>query len=178
MMTNLKEKTIQWLAKLRQGDKKFCGILPVENEWYFISDRHAEKILSLKIAIDGGAGLRPEHNYDISKPNQDNFRATVIIKDDCKMIVTDCNGEFGFGMADVESPANAIFIYVRTASVHSFIFGYQKACSVNMIHALSTEMYDAVAYCMDDMFSSPESKVAFGEEVNGFGGVVGDTSSC
>lgn len=156
-MTNLEEKKIKWSDKLREGDKKYLMIARVDNEWYFVGNKHAEPILSLKIAVDCGAGLQKEYVYSIDRPDTDGLAFTAWIKDESKILIEDRNGLVAFGIKDVASPAAAILIYLRTENIHTFIFGCQKSCSVSMFHAMALEQYDAVTYVMDDIFAPQDA---------------------
>ena len=133
-------------------------ITRVDDQWYFVGNKHAEPIISLKIAIDKGRGLEPEYVYDCDLPETDKFKTTVLIKEESRMILEDSNGLYAFGIKDTPSPAKAIFMYVLTNSMHTFVFGYETACSVNIIHALSLEEKDAVYHCMRDMFAVPQTQ--------------------
>lgn len=155
-MTNLTEKRNAWIQKLKEGDKRFMMITRVDDQWYFVGNKHAEPIISLKIAIDKGHGLEPEYVYDCDLPETDKFKTTVLIKEESRMILEDSNGLYAFGMKDTPSLGKAIFMYVLTNSMHTFVFGYETACSVNIIHALSLEDKDAVYHCMRDMFAMPQ----------------------
>lgn len=158
-MTDLKEKRINWLEKLKEGDKRFMMITRAnDDQWYFVGNKHAEPVISLKIAIDKGHGLEPEYVYDCDLPETDKLKSTILIKEESKMIVEDSNGLYAFGMKDTPSPAKAILIYLLTNTMHTFVFGYETACSVNIIHALSLEEKDAVYHCMREMFSVPQTQ--------------------
>ena len=165
-MKNLIEKRDAWVEKLREGDKQYMMITRTSDDcWYFVSNKHAEQILSLKMAIDRGNGLEPEYTYEVDVPETDKLWSTILIKGESKMLIEDNNGIYAFGIKDAAPPAKAFFMYILTNSMHTFVFGYEHACSVNIIHALSLEKEDAVYHCMKDMFSvpQPQSQAKVGE---------------
>ena len=113
-MINLEEKKNKWTEKLRDGDKKYLMIARVDDGWYFVGNKHAEPILSIKIAVDGGAGLRKEYVYSIDRPDTDGLGFTAWIKDESKILIEDRNGLVAVGIKEIASPAEAIFIYLIT----------------------------------------------------------------
>lgn len=150
-MTNLNEKFTQWVLKVKEGKKNYMMITRCEDSWFLLGQKHAEPIVSLKVAIDRGYGLTPDYEYDITNPDTDGLCMTAVIKDENKLIVHDCNGDYAFGIKGVESPTKAFFIYARTEDMHSFIFAYKKCGSVNVVHELAFEECDAITCFMDDI---------------------------
>lgn len=124
-----------------------------DNSWYFVGNKHAERIITLKIAVDRGRGLEPEYLYDFGVPEVDKLGCTMIIKDGSKMLYEDNNGICAFGIKEVQSPAKGIFVYLRTESMHTFVFGNEKACSADDVHAISSGKEDAISICMTDIFN-------------------------
>lgn len=150
-MTNLKEKQEKWLLNLREGDENYLAVARGEKGWYLLSHRTAEPVAALMIMIDDGNGLRPEYYYSFAQSDVNPLDTTIVIKDEKKMILSDKNGCYAFGIKDIKSPAKAIFVYLRTAKLHTFIFAHQEACSVNMLLDLVREEKDATARCMESL---------------------------
>ena len=155
MMKKLNDKKTKWLKKLKEGNEQYIMIARDEDQWYFIAENHAEQILSMKIAVDEGYGLRREYIYDISESEIDAMSFAAIMKDERELLIEDINGLVAFGIEEVESPAEAIFIYFRTERRHTFVFGCQECCSLNMLRAMPLENCGEDTYIMDDIFSNP-----------------------
>ena len=148
-MKNLNDKKIKWSKKLKVGDPNYLMITRCEDQWYFLTGGYVEQIISLRIAIDEGVGLRSEYDYDIETSEIDAMNFTAILKNECELLVQDQNGLWAFGIEDVESPADAILIYFRTATLHSFVCGCQKTCSLQMFRAMPPEWLDESDFLME-----------------------------
>ena len=62
-MTNLNEKYLNWVRKVKEGKKNYTMIARCEEGWFLIGQNHAEPIISLKVAADRGYGLKPDYEY-------------------------------------------------------------------------------------------------------------------
>lgn len=156
-MKTLNDKKIKWTKKLKAGDPNYIMITRNEDRWYFLTERRVEQILLLKIAVDGGAGLRREYSYTVAYPDTDGLYFTAIMKEERELLIQDGNGLVAFGIEEVESPANALFIYFRTEERHVFVFGGQESCSIKTFQALPLEQVDDEIYMMDDIFLNQET---------------------
>ncbi len=147
------EKFMKWTEKVKAGNKDYFMITRANDDlWYFLSGKHAEQILGLKVMIDEGHGFRPEYEYSVKKPETDKMAFSAVVKEDTKLIIRDRNGAYSFGIKDVASPARAVLIYCRTEHVHTFLFGSNPNCKVSTIFATAFEVEDAVDQCMDELY--------------------------
>ena len=151
-MTNLKNTYATLERKLRTGEKNMRMIARVEDEWYLVGQKQADLILSLMLAVNGGDGLHPEYHYDIDRPDADNLRARIMIRDERELMVKDQNGLHAFGMDGVEPPAKTLFLYFRTEQHHGFVFADQDSCSVRLLPAMAGVVQDDLVPHMADMF--------------------------
>ena len=151
-MTNLKNIYTTWESKLRAGEKNMRMIARVEDEWYLVGQKQADLILSLMLAVNGGDGLHPEYHYDIDRPDADNLRARIMIRDERELLVEDQNGLYAFGMDGVEAPAEMLFLYFRTERHHGFVFADRDGCSVRLLPAMAGVVQDDLVPHMADMF--------------------------
>jgi hypothetical protein len=151
-MTNLKNIHTIWESKLRAGEKKIMMIVRDEDDWYLLTEKRAEQILSLAMAINGEAGLRPENIYSIDCPDTDNLWAKIMIKDERELLVEDQNGLYAFGVDGVEPPAPMLFLYFRTEQYHGFVFADRDGCSVRLLPAMQGVIQDDLVPHMADMF--------------------------
>ena len=148
------EKFVKWTEKVRAGNKNYFLITRFSDDlWYFLSGKHAEQILSMKVMIDKGHGFRPEYEYSVKKPETDRMAFSAVVKDDAKMIIQDGNGIYSFGIKDVHAPAHAVLIYCRTENIHTFLFGSNPNCKVSTIFATAFEVEDAIDQCMDELYA-------------------------
>ena len=150
-MTNLRNIYATWESKLRAGEKKIMMIVRDEDDWYLLTEKRAEQILSLTMAIDGGAGLRPEYIYSINCSDTDNLWAKIIIRDERELLVEDQNGLYAIGMDGVEPPAKILFLYFRTEQHHGFVFADRDGCSVRLLPAMAGVVQDDLVSHMADM---------------------------
>jgi hypothetical protein len=99
--------------------------------WYLLSEHQAEPIVALEIQIDNGMGLRPEYSYFVGNPDEDRFKAGIIVKDGAELITNDKNGYYAFGIPDVDAPADAMLVYARTENRCTAILATSKGCHVH-----------------------------------------------
>ena len=132
---NLKKEFISWSKFLKTGHEDYSLITSCEDLWYFFSKENIEQILSLRIMIDEGFGLRQEYEYSIDKPETDKLSFSAIIKNDNQMIIKDGNGEVAFGIFDVLPPAQTFLICCRTEKEHKILSAGQNGCQVKNIPA-------------------------------------------
>ena len=156
-MMSVKEKFEKWSDKVMTGARDCFAITRNEGGWYIVSSNHAEQILSLRIAIDEGNGLRSEYEYSVHKQEPDQMNFTIIVKDDNKMIVQIGDEEKAFGLKDCPYPVNLIVIHCKTAGVNTFLFGSRQSGMINTTYAPVWSAEDAVDHCMEGFFRELKS---------------------
>ena len=168
-MINSTEKMENWITKVREGSKNHAMIKKMsDGKWYHISNRHAEPILELKLAADRGNGIQPEYFYSSGAPDTNNgICYTIVLKNDEKLLFSDGSFTAAFGfeessvqgtvteIAPTQTNLKALFVYIRTANVHTIIFSHEKAKTVSVMYELAHAPEDAVTYCMADIFAIP-----------------------
>ena len=163
---NLMDKYNNWMAKLKAGDKKYMAITRTNDSWYFVSKMRAEPLKALKIAADFGDdnGLHPIYQYEAGSAEKGEFKGSIIMKNDEKMLISNANlNEISaFGVEGLKSPIKALFIYLKTGNIHNILFAHEKSHKINVVFDYA-EDGDAFWCCMEDMFSIPEHLAEDGE---------------
>jgi hypothetical protein len=132
MTTNLNRKFNTWATALRSHDSSYLMITRASDDiWYLLSEHQAEPIVALEIQIDNGMGLRPEYSYFVGNPDEDRFKAGIIVKDGAELITNDKNGYYAFGIPDVDAPADTMLVYARTENRCTAILATSKGCHVH-----------------------------------------------
>ena len=151
------EKYINWLEKGKAGDRRFMIVTKTSNNlWYLVSNHRAEPITALKVAEDHGDGLLPIYQYEAGKPEIGEFKSTIVIKNENKMMLGNATEISTYGITEATASARAMFIYLKTGNIHNIIFAHEKAHRINMVFDAS-ENDDALWHCMADMFPLPTS---------------------
>ena len=157
---NITEKYNNWLEKAKSGDKHYMFLTKTsDNLWYLVSNMRAEPIKTLKVAIDDGQGLHPIYLYDTGKPEDGEFKSTIVIKNDSKMLVANANEIDAYGIEGSKPSVKALFIYMRTWNIHNILFAHEQATKINVVYDYAVEDEDALWHCMVDMFSKPKDTV-------------------
>ena len=156
-MSTSNEKYASWLEKGQTGDKRFMIITKTSNNlWYLVSNHRAEPLTVFRVSADRGDGLLPIYQYEAGKPETGEFKSTIVIKNEGKMMVGNATEISGYGIPEATASARAIFIYLKTSNIHNIIFAHEKAHRINMVFDCA-EDGDALWHCMADMFSFPKS---------------------
>ena len=103
MSTIIAEKYNKWSDKVRSGSCDITMITRVDDIWYLIRNRHAEKLLFLKIVICEEDGTTHNEFTLDSPPEED---CVLLIKDEQRMIMRRGEDQFdAFGMKNYGSIA-------------------------------------------------------------------------
>ena len=153
---SITEKYNNWLEKAKSGDKRFMFLTKTgDNHWYLVSNTRAEQIQSLKIAADHGNGLLPIYLYDSDGTETGEYKSTIVIKNESKMLVANEAQIDSYGIEGQKALAKALFIYMKIGGIHTFLFAHEKAPRINIVYECATQE-DALWHCMVDIFSFPK----------------------
>lgn len=171
----LKEKFQDWLEYVEEGDSRFQLITRVKNEWYFIQNNRATRILALHLAVDSGTGVKNEYTYpngvSADMQNIDNRVFMVVLKNESKLIFENEDRYYSFGITKAkleeqsEPSMEAMMLYVRTSGVHTWIYGNQATESVNVVCSLVDEAPEAITLCTEALHRTLEKGGGFLREV-------------
>lgn len=157
-MTKLNELQNHWIEKMEEGDEKYLAITRTNNTWHVIVGGRAESIKSLSILVerDDGLGFVPDFTYPSSHYEEKSSDRIIMIKKEKKMIISDEKSFYSFGIKDAEerSPIRNMMIYVRTATVHTFIYASRESDSICVSYSLAFDDADAITHVMRGLFST------------------------
>ena len=157
-MKKLLELRKEWLNNLKKRDGEYVFLTREKNTgiWHYLNGKNeiSDVVLNLKVAIDKGVGLEPEYVFDIDDPDIDGLAGAMILNvKEGTAIVEDINGIFGFGIEDVEAPAESMLYYIRTATSHIYIMLYSNGqCRMETMRALPLEYEDDISCYVPSMF--------------------------
>lgn len=158
-MVKLKDIQSHWIEKMERGDDKYLAIARTSNNaWHVVAGGRAESIKSLNIMVDrdDGQGLVPDFVYPSNLNEGKSSNRIILIKKEKKMIISDEKSFCSFGIKDTEerSPIKNMMIYVRTATVHTFIYASRESDSICVSYSLAFDDADAISHVMRGLFSS------------------------
>ena len=158
-MTKLEERKEQLLKQMKEKNTHCEMITCQEDQWYFLSNHEAYPILSIKIAIDDGDGLRSDYAYSADQTDWVRLFFIALLNEERELIIQDGNGLYSFGIHEFQSSAQAILICLRTEEKYIFIVGQQERCSAFRFNALPMELKDESTLIMDDIFSKQKISI-------------------
>ena len=146
MSAIIAEKFNKWSDKVHSGSSDITMLTRVDNIWYLIRNRKAEKLLFLKIVICEENGTAHNEFTLDSPPEED---CVLLIKDDQRMIMRRGEDHFdAFGMKNYGSIAKTVCCYALTSCTHYLIAAHHDSPSVNVIYSLTNQEPDAFFLCM------------------------------
>jgi hypothetical protein len=136
-MKNLENTRRDYISNLR-GNKNYRMITRCGDEWYYLDHNDAHLISSLKIDIKRNNEWCDEYSYAVNEFDFDPLGSTMVMDlSQSKLIVDDCNGCYGFGFDDVESPADGIRIRFQTSELSGIVTALRNSLSVIITQTLT-----------------------------------------
>lgn len=85
------------------------------------------------------------------------------------MIIQSRDDLYAFGFKDVLPPVKALYMYLRTESLHIFVFFSNEAKPIDVVYQVTAEPRDAITCYMENMFDITAAKTTNmeGDEGNG-----------
>ena len=132
---------------------------------YFLTHKNTETVLSLNMALDRGSGIEKVNVYDYQTPPAEDKKFNVIIKEEEKLLLDNGKELISFGIKDVDSSVETIFVHMRTRDAHALIIGSKNASSIKMLFSeIIDKNDDAITHLVNKVFGSAESTVQKKEE--------------
>ena len=168
-MKELMEKYNSWVEKVEAGEKNMLMLARIENNWFWVGNRRADRIQTFGIIVDDGAGLRAEYIYSAEHPDKDCPYMGAIMKKDQKLIIQSKDDLYAFGLKDVPPPVKALCMYWRAERLHGFVFFHNEAKSIEVVYQATAEPRDAITCYMENMFGIAAATTSDmeGDECNG-----------
>ena len=135
----LKQKLSDWIHNLESGDNDYFAITAFENKMFYVCGRDATEIVSCNIIIDKGNGLESVCEYSNSNTNSSIPPFTLIVKKDKRLIMSSNDNIIGFGVKDIASSIQTLFVHVKTINVHTFIAASNSSRQIEVFKAISMD---------------------------------------
>ena len=170
--------------KALHAHENYNMLICYRDQLYFCCDGHSEPVLSAYIAMDFGAGMVPYETYDVyveDKPApvirllwhaEDKlicYRYTEEEAHRCQLNGFDDKKFAEFEDADIIKQAQRSFVYIRSKTVHIFLFADLEHGSIRVVEQyahvdeLNKAVPDAVTSVMAAFFKNSEDSAEVSE---------------